>query len=276
MLRQTAADDATEKMKGETVLSGNAETSRDTVLSRPKSKQHLPQRRPSSLQVNKTPFPRHASSSAAERDEPPEVPDIPRSVSASNSNADGHGGFMSGVRRISFGSGATRRHRRVKSSGAKELENTLLVPPLPSLSRTSDETSSSSNPISPVELCLFPPSPPRVPVHYSPPPHGDKTPTRRSVDAMRKREHKRTASLTTNSSAGDVVATLKPGNVCPPQSASLGRSAVNVVVAGTGITPPRRNSLGDLKIPSRISRVQINLKQDLNRVKEFAAHVEGK
>ena len=36
----------------------------------------------------------------------------------------------------------------------------------------------------------------------------------------------------------------------------------------------RRNSLGDLKIPSRISRAQDGLKRDLGRVREFAAHVE--
>lgn len=36
----------------------------------------------------------------------------------------------------------------------------------------------------------------------------------------------------------------------------------------------RRNSLGDLKIPSRISRAQDGLKRDLGRVRDFAAHVE--
>jgi hypothetical protein len=47
------------------------------------------------------------------------------------------------------------------------------------------------------------------------------------------------------------------------------------VSAKEGSSPvPRRNSLGDLKIPSRISKAQDGLKRDLGRVKEFAGHVE--
>ncbi|KAG2362960.1 hypothetical protein BDR07DRAFT_1405595, partial [Suillus spraguei] len=37
---------------------------------------------------------------------------------------------------------------------------------------------------------------------------------------------------------------------------------------------PRRNSLGDLKIPARISQAQISLKRDLGMVREFAASVD--
>ena len=73
------------------------------------------------------------------------------------------------------------------------------------------------------------------------------------------------------------------------QSVSLGRSAVNVGGSGsesTGLSLasgsgsgaggalPRRNSLGDLKIPARISQAQVGLRRDLGMVREFASNVE--
>ncbi|TFK22484.1 hypothetical protein FA15DRAFT_622396 [Coprinopsis marcescibilis] len=55
--------------------------------------------------------------------------------------------------------------------------------------------------------------------------------------------------------------------------------AVVVGVAATGATSGngnvfRRNSLGDLKIPARISQAQSSLRRDLGMVREFAGHVE--
>ena len=73
------------------------------------------------------------------------------------------------------------------------------------------------------------------------------------------------------------------------QSVSLGRStALNVAAGGdegTGLSLangsgsgggglPRRNSLGDLKIPARISQAQVGLRRDLGMVREFASNVE--
>ena len=68
------------------------------------------------------------------------------------------------------------------------------------------------------------------------------------------------------------------------QSVSLGRStAVNVGDEVTGMSLasgsgsgglPRRNSLGDLKIPARISQAQVGLRRDLGMVREFATSVE--
>ena len=68
------------------------------------------------------------------------------------------------------------------------------------------------------------------------------------------------------------------------QSVSLGRStAVNVADEATGLSLgsgsgsgglPRRNSLGDLKIPARISQAQVGLRRDLGMVREFASNVE--
>ncbi|KAJ7138187.1 hypothetical protein C8R44DRAFT_766994 [Mycena epipterygia] len=68
-----------------------------------------------------------------------------------------------------------------------------------------------------------------------------------------------------------------------PQSASLGRSAAaNPVVSAAAASPAgaaaagtmRRNSLGDLKIPARISQAQVGLRRDLGMVREFARNVE--
>ncbi|KAJ7154074.1 hypothetical protein C8R46DRAFT_444865 [Mycena filopes] len=67
-----------------------------------------------------------------------------------------------------------------------------------------------------------------------------------------------------------------------PNSASLGRSAViNPAVSaaaaspvGSGVGSMRRNSLGDLKIPARISQAQVGLRRDLGMVREFARNVE--
>jgi hypothetical protein len=41
-----------------------------------------------------------------------------------------------------------------------------------------------------------------------------------------------------------------------------------------GSSHPRRNSLGDLKIPARISQAQVGLRRDLGMVREFANNIE--
>jgi len=74
------------------------------------------------------------------------------------------------------------------------------------------------------------------------------------------------------------------------QSASLGRGttagAISTAVQDDGngnprssngsAVPMRRNSLGDLKIPARISQAQVGLKRDLGMVREFANNIERK
>ncbi|KAF8642070.1 hypothetical protein AX16_009686 [Volvariella volvacea WC 439] len=83
------------------------------------------------------------------------------------------------------------------------------------------------------------------------------------------------------------VLTRSPQSGAPPQTASLGRStggpvslltsSVNVgsVSTSSGMaTVHRRNSLGDLKIPARISQAQVGLRRDLGMVKEFAANID--
>ena len=86
---------------------------------------------------------------------------------------------------------------------------------------------------------------------------------------------------------------LSPGKspLQSQQSVSLGRStAVNPAASdeATGLSLasgsgsggvgglPRRNSLGDLKIPARISQAQVGLRRDLSMVREFASNVERK
>ena len=53
-----------------------------------------------------------------------------------------------------------------------------------------------------------------------------------------------------------------------------GNVHVNGTAAAAGAAVPRRNSLGDLKIPARISQAQVSLRRDLGLVREFAASVE--
>jgi hypothetical protein len=77
----------------------------------------------------------------------------------------------------------------------------------------------------------------------------------------------------------------------PGQSASLGRASPLTAPSSSSNSNSntlsntstvkdlgsviRRNSLGDLKIPARISQAQVSLRRDLGMVREFAAHVES-
>ncbi|KAJ7649163.1 hypothetical protein B0H17DRAFT_427789, partial [Mycena rosella] len=76
---------------------------------------------------------------------------------------------------------------------------------------------------------------------------------------------------------------LSPKPPVSPQSASLGRAAAISPVASAAVVSSaaaagsgtmRRNSLGDLKIPARISQAQVGLRRDLGMVREFARNVE--
>ncbi|KIM35749.1 hypothetical protein M413DRAFT_325892 [Hebeloma cylindrosporum] len=56
-----------------------------------------------------------------------------------------------------------------------------------------------------------------------------------------------------------------------------GNGAASASASGTGTgngSVPRRNSLGDLKIPARISQAQVGLRRDLGMVREFAMNIE--
>jgi hypothetical protein len=60
----------------------------------------------------------------------------------------------------------------------------------------------------------------------------------------------------------------------PQQSTSLGRTAHPPKDTGDADIVLRRNSLGDLKIPARISQAQIGLRKNLGMVRDFAASVD--
>ena len=68
---------------------------------------------------------------------------------------------------------------------------------------------------------------------------------------------------------------MTPKSPGSPQSASLGRTTQAPNPPPSNASVPRRNSLGDLKIPARISQAQIGLKRDLGLVREFATSVDS-
>jgi hypothetical protein len=241
-------------------------------------------RRPTSMQVPTTTqphFPRHASYGAPSMSRSPShtsIGDISRKGESKGKEIDGHRSFMSSVRRISLVS--RKRHKRTKSTG------TVDEPPLPSIpqilpSAFSLSPTPSSHLLPPIEL--QPPSPPRA--------EQDPDEPRKSIASERS-----LASTSESLAAGaeslllqpamdikssslqsppSVIARSLPTKNGSPQAASLGRST-QPPPAGTvtGIVP-RRNSLGDLKIPTRISQAQVGLKRDLGMVREFAAEVES-
>jgi hypothetical protein len=196
---------------------------------------------------------------------------------------EGHRGFMSGVRRISLVSG--KRHKRTKSSSSTTIEDAPEPPPpaVPQILPPSTLTvtpSIAAQLLPPIEL--QPPSPPREQLADEP---------RRSIAS----EHSIISSseslapgfesLLLRPAVDAKSLTSPPPSITPkasstksptsPQSASLGRATQPPpTITATGIVP-RRNSLGDLKIPARISQAQVGLKRDLSMVREFAAEVES-
>ncbi|KAI9435038.1 hypothetical protein H4582DRAFT_2059614 [Lactarius indigo] len=194
---------------------------------------------------------------------------------------DGHRGFMNGVRRISLVPG--KRHKRTKSSSSTAIEdiNEPSLPAVPQILSPSTLTvtpSIAAQLLPPIEL--QPPSPPRVQPADEP---------RRSIASERS-----IISTSESLAAGLESLLLQPAvdaksptsssSITPkpsptkgpgsPQSASLGRATQPPPTStATGIVP-RRNSLGDLKIPARISQAQVGLKRDLGMVREFATEVE--
>lgn len=192
--------------------------------------------------------------------------------------------FVSGVRRLSLHS----KHQRTQV-------NTPVPEPDPA--RPSTSTSATAIPVLPPDFShdTTPRPPSRVlsrtsidkpllpPIELSPP-----SPSRELSGFATSLSEPPSAVLAIDSRLGELPSstlvphTAAPSGVpkipsSPPQSASLGRSAhppkdkedVNAIM-------PRRNSLGDLKIPARISQAQMGLRRDLGFVRDFAASVERK
>ncbi|KAG5640617.1 hypothetical protein DXG03_007903, partial [Asterophora parasitica] len=133
----------------------------------------------------------------------------------------------------------------------------------------------------PIEL--QPPSPPRLrPSQKRPQSNaGNNVPLERMLSPISS-----TSTIASTASAPPASPTSSPSParrtpLGSPQAASLGRSTIGpVAVEGPGIVyngipgAMRRSSLGDLKIPERISQAQVGLRKDMERVREFAAGVE--
>ena len=251
-------------------------------------------RRPKSMQVpNKAPsyFPRQASYGARSisRDTTQTSNEDLRRESErkgkekERGREEGQRGFMSGVRRISLVSG--KKHKRTKSSNSATIEDAPEPPPptVPQILPPSTLTvtpSIAAQLLPPIEL--QPPSPPREEVADEP---------RRSIASERSIVSSSDSltpgleSLLLRPAVDTKSLPSPPQSITPkssstksptsPQSASLGRATQPpLTITATGIVP-RRNSLGDLKIPARISQAQVGLKRDLGMVREFAAEVES-
>ncbi|KAF7797262.1 hypothetical protein EIP86_008455 [Pleurotus ostreatoroseus] len=65
----------------------------------------------------------------------------------------------------------------------------------------------------------------------------------------------------------------RPKTSTSPYAASLGRSTQAPKERDLGGNVPRRNSLGDLKIPERITQAQVGLRRNLDMVRDFAANI---
>ncbi|ESK86650.1 hypothetical protein Moror_9711 [Moniliophthora roreri MCA 2997] len=191
-----------------------------------------------------------------------------RSFSRSKSREpadEGSRSFMGSVRRISL----VGRHRRSKSGvSLVGVEETGKSPPeLPSQRSETDDSMDVDPHLPPLlpPIELQPPSPPQTIGRTT-----ARTPSPVNLDTL----------LPSHSPPSTSSPSLAISNKAPasPQSASLGRSAVSPVIASNSAinnaNVPRRNSLGDLKIPARISQAQVGLRRDLGMVREFAANVE--
>ncbi|KII84975.1 hypothetical protein PLICRDRAFT_126750 [Plicaturopsis crispa FD-325 SS-3] len=199
---------------------------------------------------------------------------------------EGSRGFIGSVRRISLVGSGQRKHRRTKSSVGSE----GMPPGHPQAS----DAEESPRLLPPIELHpLMPP----IELHS---PSG--ATTEAHVDALINASPEQPTGRHRSPSYAEVVAT-SPGSApastststhpppppppttpprqvlipVSPQSASLGRAQGEKdkhAAVDKEKSTPRRNSLGDLKIPARISQAQVGLRRDLGLVREFAASVE--
>ncbi|KAI9461876.1 hypothetical protein F5148DRAFT_1214570 [Russula earlei] len=279
----TAIDSPTKKgrFRGGILGEHSHDTGSTSTDGSPPSSPRRP-RRPKSMQVPVAvppPVLRHASygtRSISRSTSQAGIEDVSREWEAKQMEKEGHRGFMSGVRRISLVSG--KKHKRTKSAATIADADETQVPSIPQIPPPimAMIPGVSSQLLPPIEL--QPPSPPR----------GQESEPRKSIASDR------SIISTSSSLAAGIEALLQPSvdarsitsppiltprpsltkSPTSPQAASLGRATQPPpTTTATGIVP-RRNSLGDLKIPARISQAQVGLKRDLGMVREFAAEVE--
>lgn len=178
---------------------------------------------------------------------------------------EGSRGFMGGMRKISLVSGT--KHKRKKSTAEVTCLPPVPMSPPPPLP---DEPEHPDQLLPPIEL--QPPSPPRT-LNGATASHSAPINISQGVETLFVPSSSAPASLSPKSSPVSASRT-SPGKASSPQSASLGRATQVPPSSSSGVAIPRRNSLGDLKIPARISQAQISLKRDLGMVREFAASVD--
>ncbi|KAE9408086.1 hypothetical protein BT96DRAFT_21501 [Gymnopus androsaceus JB14] len=199
--------------------------------------------------------------------------------SANRDESEGSRNFMGSVRRISF----VGKHKRTKSGVSLSSVAEGLKKSLDRRRETSDDAMdvddnqppppSGSGLLPPIELS--PPSPPHIASGSTIglTAHEDSL----DLDAL---PPPPSSSSSSNFSSPSLLLKSSTGTVKPPLTASLGRSTIVPVMIASSSMPasssnvPRRNSLGDLKIPARISQAQVGLRRDLGMVKEFATNVE--
>ncbi|KAI0752504.1 hypothetical protein C8Q80DRAFT_1217086 [Daedaleopsis nitida] len=196
--------------------------------------------------------------------------------------------FMGGIRRISL---VGSKHKRTKSITADDKEKRPKQhSSAPSrIVRSSQDTAL----LPPIEL--QPPSPPRKKGPLKPlilDSANLATPTRSSLDRTLEpsRSH---PTLHSRSPAPSISASVSHETALPtipsplpsPTRPKTAASPVQTASLGRSAQPPkgdsslsssvlRRNSLGDLKIPARISEAQTSLRRDLTMVRDFASSVE--
>ncbi|KAG1743817.1 hypothetical protein EDB19DRAFT_1697079 [Suillus lakei] len=177
---------------------------------------------------------------------------------------EGSRGFMGGMRKISLVSG--KKHKRKKST-----VEVMPLPPVP-MSPPPPLPDEPEHPelLPPIEL--QPPSPPRT-LNGVTASHSAPINISQGVESLFVPSSSAPASLSPKASPVS-ASRASPGKASSPQSASLGRTTQVSLPSSSSASVPRRNSLGDLKIPARISQAQINLKRDLGMVREFAASVD--
>lgn len=215
---------------------------------------------------------------------------------------EGSRSFMGSVRRLSLAG----RHRRTKSGVSLQNVVGLLdivgfgngirdenITPTPESVTARKETktvpvtpSKTPTPKSPPGKPLLPPielQPPSPPSVRPAAPGPDKTRPRVAEPLFSPNGSLPTVSsnASLSSPAPSTSTSMSPSrkylpSIGSPQSVSLGRSSIGPEVVIANAAGLRRSSLGDLKIPERISQAQVGLRKDMERVREFASGVESR
>ncbi|KAI6104575.1 hypothetical protein EDD16DRAFT_1492581 [Pisolithus croceorrhizus] len=181
---------------------------------------------------------------------------------------EGSRSFMGNMRKISLV--GPKKHKKKKSTADVIPLPPLPAGPYPQNERNQLQQGDTRMPdlLPPIEL--QPPSPPRT-INGKATSHSPPQNISDGLESFIIPSSSLPTSFTPRSSPMATSRSSPKSPASPPQSASLGRTTQ---APTPNPSVPRRNSLGDLKIPARISQAQIGLKRDLGMVREFAASVD--